>query len=74
MTIQAVNSVSNYIQLTPVVQAMTVYNNKTPDNALPIDTNGTVQSNNDNALPEVTLYNAHGLLKNTKPNSLLGTA
>lgn len=74
MTIQAVNSVSNSIQLTPVIQAMLVANNKMPKNALPIDTDGTVQSNNDDLLPEISLYNAHGILKTTKPNSLLGIA
>ncbi len=74
MTVQTVNSVSDYIQLAPILESMTQNNDKRPNNALPIDTNGTPQSNNDNLLPEITLYNAHGILKKTNPNSLLGIA
>ena len=74
MTVQTVNSVSNYIQLTPILESMAKNNDKRPNNTLPIDTNGTPQSNNDNLLPEITLYNAHGILKKTNPNSLIGIA
>jgi hypothetical protein len=74
MTIQATNSVSDYIQLAPILESMSTNNDKRPDNSLPIDTNGTPQSNNDNLLPEITLYNAHGILKTTNPNSLIGYA
>lgn len=74
MTVQTVNSVSDSIQLAALLQSMTANNDKKPNNALPIDTNGTPQSNNDNLLPEITLYNAHGILKNTNPNTLIGIA
>lgn len=71
MTIQTVNSVSNYVQLAPVLQSMIENNDKTPNNALPMDTNGTVQSNNDD-LPQIKTYNASGFLNKANPNSLIG--
>jgi hypothetical protein len=74
MTVQAINSVSNYIQLPPIMQSMRTNNDKRPKNSLPIDTHGTVQSNNDDAIPQITLYNAHGILKNPNPNALIGYA
>ena len=74
MRIEAQNSVSNYLQVTPIMQSMLANNDQKPKNSLPIDTNGTIQSNNDDLFIEVTLYNAHGILKNTKPNTLLGLA
>ena len=73
MTTQTVTSVSNYIELPPILRSMSLNNDKRPKNSLPIDTHGTVQSNT-KSLPEVTLYNAHGLLTKTKPNTLLGIA
>jgi hypothetical protein len=74
MTVQTTNSVSNYIELQPILRSMSTNNDKRPKNSLPTDTHGTVQSNNDNALPQITLYNAHGILKNPNPNSLIGYA
>jgi hypothetical protein len=74
MTTEAVTSVSNYIELPPILRSMSLNNDKRPKNSLPIDTHGTVQSNNDDALPQITLYNAHGILKKTNPNSLIGYA
>lgn len=71
--IESVKAVSSYIELAPIIAAMQANNDKRPKNSLPIDTHGTVQSNAD-SIPEVTLYNAHGLLRNSKPNSLLGIA
>lgn len=66
--------VASYIELAPIIEAMKTNNDKRPKNALPIDTEGTVQSNNEKVYPELTLYNAHGILNKTKPNSLLGIA
>lgn len=61
--------------VTPLFAAMSLANNKYPKNSLPIDTEGTIQSNADQAaLPDVTLYNAHGILVNSRPNSLIATA
>jgi hypothetical protein len=74
MTVQTSNSVSNYIQLPPILQSMSANNDKRAKNSLPIDSHGTVQSNNDNSLPQITLYNAHGILKNPNPNALIGYA
>ena len=71
--IESVKAVSSYIELAPIIAAMQANNDKRPKNSLPINTHGTVQSNV-NSIPEVTLYYAHGLLKNSKPNSLLGIA
>ena len=74
MTTQTVTSVSNYIELPPILRSMSLNNDKRPKNSLPIDTHGTVQSNNDDGLPQITLYNAHGILKNPNPNALIGYA
>ena len=41
---------------------------------LPTNTEGTIQENNSHLLPPVTLYNSHGILKKTNPNSLIGYA
>jgi hypothetical protein len=65
--------VSSYIELAPIIAAMQANNDKRPKNSLPINTQGTIQSNV-NSISEVTLYNAHGVLKNSKPNTLLGIA
>lgn len=71
--IEPTKSVSSYLELAPIVEAMRTNNDRRPKNALPIDTDGTIQSKA-HSVPEVTLYNAHGILKNTKPNTLLGFA
>ena len=73
MNIEAVSQISNYIQLKPLIEAMQVANDQSPHNALPIDTQGTIQENA-KSIPEVTLYNAHGILTKTKPNTLIGLA
>jgi hypothetical protein len=69
-------SVSNYLELQPIMQAMRSGNNKLPANSLPTNTEGTIQQNaEEQKLPPVTLYNAHGLLVNNKnPNSLIAHA
>lgn len=72
-TIEPTKTVASYIELAPIIEAMRTNNDRRPKNALPIDTEGTIQSNA-NPIPEVTLYNAHGLLTKTKPNTLLGIA
>lgn len=72
--IEPVKAVSSYIELAPIIAAMRAGNDKRPRNSLPVNTEGTVQSNNDKVYADVTLYNAHGILNKTKPNSLLGTA
>lgn len=62
-------------QITPLLEAMGLANDKRPKNSLPSDTNGTVQENADQAAtPSVTLYNAHGILVNGNPNSLIAVA
>ena len=71
--IESVKKVSSYIELAPIIAAMQANNDKRPKNSLPINTQGTIQSNV-NSISEVTLYNAHGVLKNSKPNTLLGIA
>jgi hypothetical protein len=73
--IESVKSVSSYIELAPIIEAMRTNNDKRPKNSLPIDTYNTIQSNADTAaIAEVTLYNAHGILKSPNPNSLIGYA
>jgi hypothetical protein len=70
---QPVTQTSSYFAVQPILAAMKANNDKTPDNSLPIDTQGTIQSNAPNIAP-VTLYNAHGVLTKTNPNSLIGYA
>ena len=74
MTIEPVKQVSSYIELQPVIEAMRAANDKLPKNALPVNTEGTVQSNNSSNIPNVTLYNSHGILRKSNPNSLIGYA
>jgi hypothetical protein len=72
-TTEPTRQTSSYLELTPVLESMRASNDKRPKNSLPEDTEGTIQSNAKN-IPEVTLYNAHGVLSKTNPNSLLGYA
>jgi hypothetical protein len=72
-TTEPTRQTSSYLELTPVMEAMRSSNDKRPKNSLPQNTEGTIQSNAKN-IPEVTLYNAHGVLSKTNPNSLLGYA
>ena len=70
---EPVKQTSDYLQVTPVMEAMRSSNDKRPSNSLPEDTQGTIQENAHN-IPPVTLYNSHGILKKTDSNSLLGYA
>ena len=70
---EPVKQTTDYLQITPVMEAMRTANDKRPSNSLPTETNGTIQENAHN-FPPVTLYNSHGILKKTNPNSLLGYA
>ena len=70
---EPVKQVADYLQVTPVMEAMRSSNDKRPTNSLPSDTQGTIQENTHNFVP-VTLYNSHGILKKTDSNSLLGYA
>jgi hypothetical protein len=72
--IEPIKAVSSYIELAPIIEAMRSNNDRRPKNSLPINTEGTIQSNNNKVYKDVTLYNAHGILTKTKPNSLLGMA
>lgn len=63
---------TNTYRVVPIFEMMLTSNNKNPRNSLPIDVQGTIQSNADKqALVDVTLYNAHGILVNSNPNSLI---
>lgn len=70
---EPVKQTSNYLELAPVMEAIRTNNDRRPTNSLPIDTEGTIQQNA-HSVPPVTLYNAHGVLTKTNPNSLLGYA
>ena len=72
-TTEPTRQTSSYLELTPVMESIRSNNDRRPKNSLPEDTQGTIQSNVEN-IPEVTLYNAHGILNKTNPNSLLGYA
>jgi hypothetical protein len=67
--------VSDSIAIKPLLAAMQFGNDKLPNNSLPIDTDGTIQENAEKAaVPEVTLYNAHGIVSRNKPNTLIAYA
>lgn len=69
------SQVSEYTALKPLIAAMQSGNDRNPSNSLPSNTNGTIQENADKeSKPSVTVYNAHGILKSSNPNSLLGYA
>ena len=68
-TTEPTRQTSSYLELTPVMESIRSNNDKRPKNSLPEDTEGTIQSNAKN-IPEVTLYNAHGVLSKTNPNRL----
>jgi hypothetical protein len=70
---EPVKQTASYLQLAPILEAIRANNDRRPSNSLPIDTQGTSQQNAE-AVPPVTLYNAHGVLSKTNPNSLLGYA
>lgn len=70
---EPVKQTSDYLQVTPVMEAMRSANDQRPSNSLPTQTYGTIQENA-HSFPPVTLYNSHGILKKTNPNSLLGYA
>jgi hypothetical protein len=72
--VQPVKQTAEYLQLTPILEAIRTNNDKRPSNTLPINTNGTVQQNNSSLLPPVTLYNAHGIVRKENPNSLIAYA
>jgi hypothetical protein len=72
--IEPTKTVASYIELAPIIEAMRTNNDRRPKNSLPVNTEGTVQSNNDKVYKDVTLYNAHGILSKKNPNSLLGFA
>ena len=70
---EPVTQTTDYLRITPIMEAMRSNNDKRPTNSLPKDTYGTIQENA-KSIPPVTLYNAHGILKKTNPNSLIGFA
>lgn len=73
MSINAIEPTTPSIQVTPLLAAMLVRNDQRPKNSLPIETYGTIQENA-KPMPEVTLYNSHGILAKSKPNSLVAYA
>lgn len=66
-------NINNYETLQPLMAALKTQNDQLPKNTLPVDSMGTIQENAHN-VPQVSLYNAHGLLDNKKPNSLIAYA
>lgn len=70
-SIEPISQTSKYIQLQPLMYSLKTSNDKLPKNSLPENTFGTIQENA-HSLPSVTLYNSHGILEKTDPNSLIG--
>jgi hypothetical protein len=70
---EPVQKVSNYLELQPLMASLKAGSDNLPKTSLPTETEGTIQSNA-HLLPKVTLYNAHGILIKTNPNSLIGYA
>jgi hypothetical protein len=73
MSINAIEPTAPSIQVTPLLAAMLAHNDQQPKNSLPTETYGTIQENA-KPMPEVTLYNSHGILTKNKPNSLIAYA
>ena len=73
MNIEPVEQVSHYVALQPLFRAMNKANDNLPKSSFPTENLGTVISNA-HVLPPVTLYNSHGILEKTNPNSLIGYA
>jgi hypothetical protein len=71
---QPVKQTAEYLQLAPIMEAIRANNDKRPSNSLPVNTNGTIQQNNGESIPPVTLYNAHGIVRKENPNSLVAYA
>lgn len=74
MSIQNIHSIqtSSSTAILPLLASMKSNNDKLPSNSFPSDNLGTVQQNADKeAVADVTLYNAHGILVNSNPNSLI---
>ena len=71
LNISSIQSLNPSI-IQPLLASMKTSNDKLPSNSLPIDNMGTVQQNADKeSMVDVTLYNAHGILVNSNPNSLI---
>lgn len=73
MPLNAIEPTTPSFHIAPVMQAMLAQNDQLPNTGLPTETEGTVQENA-HLLPEVTLYNAHGILTKSKPNTLIAYA
>lgn len=74
MTIQPIIDPSfSKTQFSPLLQTMLEIADNLPKTGLPTETEGTVQENT-HLLPAVTLYNSHGILNKTNPNSLIAYA
>ena len=74
MSIQSIlpSQVSNAIAIQPLLESMKAGNDQLPQNSFPIDNLQSIQQNADQqAIADVTLYNAHGILIKTKPNTLI---
>lgn len=65
--------VSNYNATMPLIAFLKQSNDSTPKTSLPTEVPGTLQENT-RPLPQVTLYNAHGIVNPKTPNSLIGYA
>ncbi len=73
MSLNTVEPTQLSYQIPPVMQTMLTANDQRPKTGLPAETEGTVQQNA-KPLPEVTLYNANGIVNKTKPNALIAYA
>lgn len=77
MTIQPIAittpQVSNYMGIQPLIAAATVAADDLPKTSLPTEVPGTVQENTHN-IPQVVIYNVHGILNTKNPNSLIAYA
>jgi len=54
------------------MQSMKTLNDQLPKNSLPVDSMGTIQSRAEQiAHPQLSIYNAHGIVTPNSPNTLL---
>ena len=73
MSINAIDPIVPSIQVTPLLATMLANNDQQPKTGLPNESMGTIQENA-HTIPAVTLYNSHGILTKSNPNSLIAYA
>jgi len=73
--ITSISQTSNYMQIQPLMAALKSQSDQLPKNSLPTDYMGSIQQNAEQAAnPKLTIYNTHGIVTPSSPNSLIAYA